>query len=315
MFRAASPRDIGGLLRFAAHGAPDLAHPTHRLGANERRVWVSRAVAASWLPRRGRTVRPLLLARGRELRGLVVLRGLRDVATWEIDHLLVGTDSGHACAELLARSDVSMVRARAERVFLRLSDGDEVLAAANETGYRPYKQELLFGTPETRRTSSEVALPPGIQSQLRRPEDEYPLFRLYTASNPVPVRAAEGRTFREWRETIAVRSQGLRRTRDIVFEADGQPVACLRTGTGSSGQVIAETVIHPEHRSELIDLVVSAALAVAAGKPLFVTTAAEDEPLASALELAGLQYRGTYISLVHQIRERVTEGVFMPSRI
>ena len=315
MFRAANPRDIGSLLRFAAQAAPDLAHPLHRLGASRRRVWVPRVAVSSWLPKRGRTVQPLLLAQGRELRGLVVLRGLRDMAAWEIDHLLVGTDPGHACAELLARADVSMVRARAERVFLRLSDGDEALAAANETGYRRYKADMLFGKSATSPTHRGFPVPPGVQAHWRRQEDEYPLFRLCTASSPVAVRAAEGPTFREWRETIAVRSQGLRKVRDTVFEAGGQLIAWLRTGTGHSGQVIVETVIHPDHRSQLIDPIVSTVLAIARDRPLFISAPVEDELLASAFGDAGFQYHGTYFSLVHQIRERVTEGVFMPVHI
>ena len=315
MFRAANPRDIGSLLRFAAQAAPDLAHPSHRLGVNGHRVWVTRAAVSSWLPKRGRTVQPLLLAKGRELRGLIVLRGLRDMATWEIDHLLVGTEAGHTCAELLARADVSMVRARAERVFLRLSDSDEALAAAGETGYRRYREDLLFGTPATPTVRRSLPVPPGVHAHERRPEDEYPLFRLCTASSSVAARTAEGPTFREWRETMAVRSQGLRRVRDTVFEAGGQLVGWLRTGGGSSGQVIAETVMHPDYRFEMVNPIVSAAVAAARGRPLFAFASVEDEVLASALENAGLDYRGTYLSLVHQIRERVTEGVFMPVRI
>ena len=315
MFRAAHPRDIAGLLRFAAQAAPNLAHPAHHLGTDRGRVWVSRAAVSTWLPRRGRTVQPLLLAKGRELRGLVVLRGLRDMATWEVDQLLVGAEAPHTCAELLARADVSLVRAKAERVFLRLADEDTAIGPANEAGYRRYKEESVFRTSSARPLGETVLLPSGVTAHPKRPEDEYRMFRLSTASSPVQVRAAEGLTFREWQEAVAVRSQGTRKVRDIVFEAESHLVGWLRTGFGTSKQVLAEAVVHPDRRGDLIEPIVHTALAYARGKSLAIVVASDDEPMAGAVESAGLRYCGRYTSLVHQIRVKVTESAFMPAPV
>ncbi len=315
MFRVANPRDFAGLLRFAAQAAPNLAHPGHRLGADARKVWVSRAAASSWLPRRGRTVQPLLLAQGRELRGLVVLRGLHGMATWEVDQLLVGTESRHTSAELLARADVSLVRSGAERVILRLAADDDAVGPANEAGYRSYKEESVFHTSSARILGGAPPLPIDVTSHSKRTEDEYPLFRLYTAANPVFVRTAEGLTFREWNETMAVRSQGLRNVKDTVFEATGQPVAWLRTGVGSSGQNLVHAVFHPDRRTELVEPTLSLALAAAKGKSTAAVVASDDDLVASMLEDAGLLYQGRFLSLIHHIRDRATENAFMPAPV
>ena len=261
MFRTAHPRDLTGMLRFAAQAAPNLAHPEHQLGSDDERVWISRAAASRWLPRRGRTVQSLLLAKGKELRGLVILRGLRNMATWEVDQLLVGGDSEQTSAELLARADVSLVQAKCERVFLRLANDGDAVGPAGEVGYRQYKEESVFRTEGVRASVAGPQLPSGVAMHPKQSNDEFSLFRLYTASSPVHVRTAEGLTFREWKETNAVRSQGTRRVKDTVFESEGQPVGWLRTGTGASGQVLAEMVIHPDRRADLISPILRSALA------------------------------------------------------
>ena len=315
MFRVANPRDLAGLLRFAAQAAPNLAHPGHGLGTDARMVWVSRAAVSSWFPRRGRMVQPLLLAKGRELRGLVVLRGLRGMATWEVDQLLVGTESQHTSAELLARADVSLVRSGAERIILRLAEDDDAVGPANEAGYRRYKEESIFRTSSTRILGRALPLPLDVAAHLKKPEDEYPLFRLYTAANPVFIRTAEGLTFREWNETTAVRSQGMKNVKDTVFEAGGQPVAWLRTGVGSSGQRLVQTVFHPDWRTELIEPVLSLALVAAKGKPLAAVVSSNDDLVASMVEDAGLRYQGRFLNLIHHIRDRATESSFMPAPV
>ncbi len=315
MFRVANPTDLAGLLRFAAQATPNLAHPGHELGADARRVWVSRAAVSSWFPKRGRTVQPLILAKGRELRGLVVLRGLRGMATWEVDQLLVGTESRHTSAELLARADVSLVRTGAERIILRLAEDDDAVGSAYEAGYRRYKEESIFCTSSTRTLGGALPLPLDVAAHSKIPEDEYSLFRLYTAANPVFIRTAEGLTFREWNDTTSVRSQGMRNVKDTVFDSGGQPVAWLRTGVGSSGQSLVQAVFHPDRRTELIEPVLSLALVAAKGKPLAAVVSSNDDLVARMVEDAGLRYQGRFLNLIHHIRDRATENSFMPAPV
>ncbi len=237
------------------------------------------------------------------------------MATWEVDQLLVGTEARHTSAELLARADVLLVRSGAERVILRLAEDDDAVGTANEAGYRSYKEESVFHTSSARIPGRSPSLPIDVAAHSKRPEDEYPLFRLYTAANPVSVRTAEGLTFREWNETTAVRSQGIRKLRDTVFEAGGQPVAWLRTGVGSSGQNLVHAVFHPDRRIELIEPVLSLALVAAKGKPLAAVVPSDDDVVGNMVEGAGLRYQGRFLNLIHHIRDRATEHTFMPAPV
>ena len=228
--------------------------------------------------------------------------------------MLVGSDAHDACAELLARTDVFLVRARGERVFLRLDSDGPALEAASEAGYRPYVSEDLYRLAKVPRGTPPPNLPPGLIVRPRRVQDDYPLFRLYTASTPVPVRASEGLTFREWQESTAARWCGARRIQDtVVFEAD-RPVAWLRMARTAQNRILAALTVQPD-RHELADATLHMALAAASETSLALLIPTYWGTLSASAEATGFVYHGTYTSLVHQVRERIMEGAFLPARI
>ena len=256
----------------------------------------------------------MVVTQGNQNGGMAVLRGQTGFFTWEVDRLLVESSSHDTCAELLARTDSLVVRTRGMRMFLRLTEDSPVISAAAEAGYRKYVTEDLYSLPGNRqRASRTLASAPGIEIRPRRSEDDYPLFRLYTASTPVATRAAEGLTFREWQEATAVRWQGMSRVRDMVVTHDGAPKGWLRTAKGSSGRVLASAIVHPDDL-DAVEVVQNTILETARDVgELRILLPAYATMLTGRLEPAGLRHLETYTSLVHQVGERVMEGAFVPA--
>jgi hypothetical protein len=316
MFRTAHPKDVTGLLRFAAQAAPNFAYPRHRLGTVERRVWGSRALLSTAVPRRG-MVHTLLLTQGTQVGGLVSMRGHKRLSTWEIEQLLVSRGSEDACLELLARLDALVVQARGLRVFLRLAEDSPVCQAAAEAGYRRYLTEDLYSRPGKQSDTDQTAPLEAwadIQARPQRPEDDYPLFRLYTATTPVAVRAAEGLTFREWQETNTVRWQGTHRVRDTVLAREHKPVGWVRTAVAPSGRLVM-SILAEARDSSALEATVKAALRATHGRRTSALVPGHATSLAERLEEAGFSRTGTYVSMVHQVGERVLEGAFMPAGV
>lgn len=256
----------------------------------------------------------MVLTQGNQKGGMAVLRGQTGFFTWEIDRLLVESSSHDACAELLARTDSLVIRRHGMRMFLRLAEDSPVFSAATEAGYKKYVTEELYSLRRNSQNASRTLVPaPGIEMRQRRPEDDYPLFRLYTASTPVATRAAEGLTFREWQEATAVRWQGMSRVRDMVVTHDGEPKGWLRTAKGSSGHVLASAIIRPDdlNAAEVVQhTILETARDVGELRILLPTYATM---LTDRLKPVGLRHLETYTSLVHQVGERVMEGAFVPA--
>lgn len=315
MFRAARPLDIPGLVYFAARTVPDLAYPRRRLGGAGSPAWALGALASPWLPHRG-ALHTLVLARGRGVNGLVALRGQRDLAAWEVDHLLLSSSSTDACADLLAWLDALLVQAQGERIFLRLAAESPILDAACQAGYRPYLMERLYHLSVSR---SARRLPPpesGLQVRTRRPEDDYPLFRLYGAATPVSVRTAEGLTFREWQEASIVRWQESPQARDQVVLREGQPVAWARVAAAAAGQTRVIALLADPRDQQAAATALRAALD-ALGPRAACPLLGEHAPafVGGLLEEAGFVPGRSYISLVHHVGARLMEPAFMPAGV
>ena len=257
----------------------------------------------------------MLLTQGRRDGGMTVLRGQSSFSTWEIDQLLVEPASHDMCAELLARADALVPPIKGLRMFLRLTDDSPVAQASAEAGYRRYLTEDVLGAPADLDTSRALRfrLAPDLDVRSRRQEDDYPLFRLYTAATPVPVRALEGLTFREWQEATAVRWQGTSRLHDVVMAQEGRLVGWLRTATTSSGHVLASMFWHPDV-PDAADAITREALTVTRETHrLRLLIPTHDTALTDRFEEAGFGRIATYTSLVHQGGERLLEGAFVPA--
>ena len=200
---------------------------------------------------------------GPRLQGLASARMRSGHRAWEIDRLFLAGDAGDGsingapfssdpisrgkespnpnaspntlALELLEQIARETGQLKAERIFLRLSANSRIFVLARQAGYFPYYEETLLES-HVAVEPQEPATPPENWRELT-PEDYYPLFQLYCAATPQPVRTAVGITFDQWRD--AQESTGHRQS--WVSKCNGKVVA--RLGLSWRSQVMAGEVL------------------------------------------------------------------------
>ena len=273
MMRTLRRRDVLRCILFNVPKGPNLACPSQCLTgdkpASNPILWKEtlaqrreRVTVASW--------------DGSRLAGLASAHIRSGHRAWEIDRLfLAGADgdlsisdepfstaplrrdeeSQHVNAnpnkvalELLEQIARETGQLKAERIFLRLPAKSRIFLLARQAGFFPYYEETLLesGGPVE---PQQPAKTPENWGELT-PEDYYPLFQLYCAATPQPVRTAVGMTFYQWRD--AQEPVGNRQT--WISKCDGKVVS--RLGLSSCGQVMTGEVLadpsNPELWAELV---------------------------------------------------------------
>ena len=171
------------------------------------------------LLRERRGVCTLVSLEGNRLRGLASGRRRSGDTVWELSHLLIVPGDLPAGAALLERLCQRVALSGGRRVFLRLDERDGLVGEARRSGFIRCAEELLYvGASSTVGREAHE----GVREKL--PRDEHDLFRLYNASTPAEVRAAQGMTFDQWRSS---RERG-RGSREFVAEGDKGLDAWLR---------------------------------------------------------------------------------------
>ena len=100
---------------------------------------------------------------------------------------------------------------------LRLPSDSPVVTLAQRTGLFPYFEESLLERPDRGVHHNGAATLEGLRERL--PEDDYPLFQLFSGATPQQARVALGLTFDQWRDAQETR----RRSRcDWVTEGNGR---------------------------------------------------------------------------------------------
>jgi hypothetical protein len=197
---------------------------------------------------------------GAELAGWASARVRSGHRAWELDQLFAGgaeavsqeddgemrrpeADAERTIHELLERIVQQAGESKAERVLLRVPLGSPVFSAARRAGFYPGYQEALLES----RTSWEPGLlpesapAPGDAWRSLLPEDYYPLFQLYCAATPQPVRTAVALTFDQWRDAQESLDEG----RSRVLTHNGKVVGWL--GLSRCGRATAAgAMVHPE---------------------------------------------------------------------
>ena len=138
---------------------------------------------------------------------------------------------------------------QAERVFLRLPSDSPVVTLAQRTGLFPYYEESLLGRPDMGVHHNGAATLEGLRERL--PEDDYPLFQLFSGATPQQTRVALGLTFDQWRDAQEThrRSRG-----DWVTERNGRLTGWLSLWS-CDGEETGEVLAHPDHPESLSALV------------------------------------------------------------
>ena len=246
----------------------NLACPKDQLGSQSLPISV-RLLKDSFVSRKRRST--FTFWHGTHLNGLGSARVRRGSGTWEIDKLYLPEDSSlyHVwsdCRGGVGEADVAypddgkqevlellegLTRHAgtlgAQKLYLRVPWGSPVIDIAKQDGFFPYLGErLLVGNGFTNTQPPEANL----KLRPRLPQDEYPLFQLYSACTPSSVRAGLGMTLAQWGDG---RERQTRRATEEVYEAGGRLMAWL----GSSrhmGQTQFELMVHPDERRAVPEL-------------------------------------------------------------
>jgi hypothetical protein len=233
--RTVRPTDLVALVAYDGRVYPNEAVTRDRVGTEAAphpleaalEQWFSFATGRhTWISIKGAT-----------LRGLISARRRGSNAAWEIDCLVdAADDDAGVLMSLLDQVTSDAGRAGAEKIFLRVPAGSDVIGTARSTGFAPYLTErLLAAGPDRERATSPAAID-GVAFRRWVKADAEPTFRLYNRWTPENVRRAEAVTFREWlaaRERISP----TRGTYQQVFEREGRIAGWLRAAaTGEAGR-------------------------------------------------------------------------------
>ena len=304
--RTVRPTDLVALVAYDGQVYPNEAITRDRAGTPASRHPLERALEQWFSFATGRHT--WISVKGATLRGLVSARRRGSKAALEIDYLIdAARDDPDVLVGLLDRVAADAARAGAEKVFLRVAAGSDVVRKACSSGFSVYLKERLL-TAEGPRESAVASEPPRLRRWGRA--DAYPAYRLYNAWTPEPVRRMEAATFREWqaaRERIAPKGAQQR-----VIEQDGRIAGWLRAA--AAGETGRFDLMAEPSRPELLDTLVDAALARLGEQSVLFTLVPDFAPVLAGLLLRrGFQEREELVVLARRTARPVLVPELAPA--
>ena len=286
------PTDIVALVSFDGKVHPNEAKPRDRLGLSDRahaleealEQWLSFATGKhTWLNVKGATIH-----------GLVTARPRRKRSAWEVEILIDADDDKSVVLSLFNRMVAGVIRAGAERVFLRVDADSALVDSARAAGFFAYQNETLYRLDRTPRVD-------GADLPMRRREkkDHLGIFQLYGRVAPANVRAIEGVTLREWQ---AAQEKWGGHPRDFILEDDGVISAHVRTVTGAIGRI---GVLADGGRDCLDGLVRFSLSRLKRSNSVLCLASDHDSALVPSLEDAGFAPDSRYTALAKRLTEPV----------
>ena len=250
--------------------------------------------------------------KGATLRGLVSARQRGSKAAWELDCLIdAAEDDPAVLMSLLDQVTSDAGRAGAEKVFLRVASGSDVLQRACASGFTVYLTERLLAAGEAR---GDVAS--GRRDALRQLRrwsrvDAYATFQLYNRWTPEQVRRVEAATFREW-QAARERVSSQRSARQSVIERDGRVVGWLRAAVvGGLGRF--DLMVDPS-QPDMLDTVIDAALArLSKASTLFYLAPEFAAGLRERMKRRGFEEQGEFVVLARRTAQPATSPELAPA--
>jgi len=301
MIRALRPTDVVALLLFLSRPPIEEARARDRLSYGGWQLpLLFHLLKCSIFPDDERRF-SVSVERGL-IHGLACLRSLSGPEAWEVKRLLLAPGHEGCCLNLLERIGLAVDKLGAERIFLRLDSGSPAVDMAKGAGFCRHLTEHLYRLGGRRRRGQpEPAIP------LRRcfSEDDYRLFRLYSAAVPLQVRTVEGMTLQEW-------SRGRERgkVREWAYEDKGEIKAWLRVWSeGMTGQFDIVTSLGGDGLGSLVDC----ALSLLSGRePVYCVVPEYQQGLMALLEERGFRWEAEYTCLNRQLAARIREPQLVP---
>ena len=309
MLRPFNPADLVGLLALQARARPNLAWSRETLATGASRTLPLGSLVGEWLPRRGRHT--WLLSRRGLAVGVVSVRRRRGAGSWEIDRLQVARGKQPACAEILESLNLTLGRAGAERVFLRLAEGNGLEVAAAQAGFNQLLREELYVRPRGGSLSAEPVAVNGAVRRRAQEADDFNLFRLYNTIVPAPVRQAEGLVLREWQGSSEI-SEGRPLEGAFVAQRDGELTGALTVSRGGNKKRIMDLLAQPEDRAAVEALIETAIATCGARNALMCLLPEYLWGMVPCLEEHGFQCRGNFDLYTRPVIARVRKPGLLP---
>ena len=165
--------------------------------------------------------------------------------SWEVDRVHHKEPNPGQALDLLEQIVYSAGSRGAERVFLRVPCGSQIVDVARRVGFFPYYEEIhrtgREGLPEADVSSDDRT--DGFTVEEPSPPDQYGLFQLYCAATPQRVREGTGVTVDQWRDSQEPARSGRKET---VLKHNGKIVGWRMRepfGKTAAGQIMG----HPDH--------------------------------------------------------------------
>ena len=307
MIRPFYPIDLASLLLLSRKALPNEA--ISQDGSGNSDLLTPWALLQHWFPLRRTRYTWVWLNRA-PIHGVVSARSCSGPTAWQIDYLRVNDEE--RCFALLDRLSASGAERGVKKVFLRLHSDSPLIDGARRCGFSCYASDYLYRYAGAGR-SGTAEMPPSYHICPRSGADDYRLFELYSTAVPAPVRAAEGLTFAEWRESRA-RSSWVRRDREFVVQKEDRLTGWLRIST-AGGTGWFEAMFHPADEEGLRYLV-NWGLGYLDGKsPLFCIVSAFQWQLRKLLEELGFEEAAEHHAMVKELALPVREPSFMPAQV
>lgn len=313
MIRAVRPTDVAALRSFLKRdGAGELTtHTWPKVQPESGHLPLAEVLSQS-LGRRG-CRRGLWLAESEgRLTGYVLVRARCDGMLWDVEHLHAARPE--AAVELLEQACSAAAAGGGRRVFLDVPAGSGAAELARRAGFQRYATATLLrrSPPFTVDSRGAVAARPRLRA------DEQPLFQLYSAAVPAPVRAAEAMSYEEWsalyRGSKKWRPTLLGDRHQFVWDLGAGLIGWMEVVYGQKSQYI-EMLVHPQYEPMLDGLVAYALTQVSPKAAVYALVRAYQPSLASALGRAGFEPVAESDLLVRQLAARVPEPHWVPAKV
>jgi len=303
MIRLLIPTDLAVLLLFLGKSPTNSARTRERFSGSSQELLSIVQLLGSCLISEKRRHNLAYAHRGR-IQGLVTLRQRSGPSAWEIQSLLLEREYEKFCVDLLESLGLAGNEGGIERLFLRLESSSPVTDIARQAGFGHYLTETQYRL-EGNRVSGTSGVPPGLR--LRTSNDDYGIFRLYSATTPLQVRTVEGMVFQEWWE-----SRDRSAAREFVLEHGGEIAAWVRIRSDkSAGQFDIVTGAESDEMRHLVDYCLSA---VSSKYPVYCLASEYQIPLRRAIAELGFRPETDYSCLSKQLVSRVREPQLVPQQ-
>lgn len=309
VIRKIRPTDLVALATFEGRRYPNLARTRSKLDRDHTFGLSVGTLIEQWIS--SETRHTVVAMRGLAMDGLVSARHRGGRSAWEIDALVVAARTGGEAliGPLVTEVSEEAATAGVRTVFLRVAHESPDIMALRRSGFMPYLTETLMRLPP-RPEAPDFPEPPG--RTRRTAQHDQDLFRLYNHVTPVAVRAVEGMTIEEWKES---RDSAAGRSQQYVWTDADRLWGWLQVDR-DRGRTHLRLQCDADHEGSIRGIA-AAALSLVPRRTLAMALVPDYQPAIQRIlgQDFGFEPVARYSVLVRQLAVRVAEIEALPAKV